>query len=398
MCKIAIIPGITDKTTVDAWKLMKQLSKDMSISDNDGFGYAAVDGAGKMFGERWFINKEAFMFRSKGPAPDVDFEKIYKGFLKVKGSTESYKGETYNNFGELHEDSLRCAILHARTATCEKNLDNTHPFVIGSFALVHNGIIRNTEELDNKISTCDSECILQEYIKHDVVNDLKNIQAMADKLEGSYACGVIAKQADGRLIVDIMRDRSSRLHGYFIKELNSVVFGTTSGYSDGYGPIPSACRDLKFSITKDFEIPDHRVIRIDVMTGEVLESMDFDSTYKGKRNRGGSTNTTRHLGIVGDGDVYTMRERIFGAAAGMRSREHKNRHQHFNDHQKELELERCLIEGPHNLRSNHEGYEVYGEKTLPPIPGTLEEKKKLYETEWRCDNDGLWHKKASGMK
>lgn len=400
MCKICIIPGITKETTSAAWKLIKELSEEMTLQDDDGFGYAALDAEGKMFGERWFNPKDSFKHREKGLSQEVKLEEQYKGFIKVP-KKETRGG--YNDFGAVHEDSMKCAILHARKATCAKTMENLHPFVIGDTALVHNGVIGNVEELDYKVSTCDSECILTEYIKNDVANNLKNIQKMADKLQGSYACGVISKMADGTLIIDVFRDSASRLKGYFIKELGVIVFGTP-GYSDGWGPIPSACKDLRFSIIKEYDIPDHKACRINAMTGEVMEYVSFDGTYKGKRNRGGtSSDTTRSLTLIGE-DVYSRRRSIFG----VQSHEHKSRHQQhqqWSDDQKEKELERMLVQGEFN-GTGYETYDPYkDDKTIPPIPNdkvlSLSEKKEIWEQDFQPDESGTWHRrelKAAGQK
>lgn len=392
MCKIAIIPGITDETTENAWKLIKELSEEMSLSDDDGFGYAALDAEGNMFGERWFNPKDAFKTRDKNPPKEAEVEKTFKGFLKSAKKVSDKP--MYNDFGNVHETSLRCAILHARKATCAKTMENLHPFVIGDFALIHNGVIHNTAELTQKVSTCDSECILNEYIKHDVVNNLKNVQKMVDKLDGYYACAVIGKQADGRKIIDVFRDSAAKLRGYYIKELNQVVFGTT-GHSETYGPIPSACKDIHFTITEEFEIPNHKIVRMDAMTGEVLDSMDFDGTYKGKKKRGGG-----HGGNLtvydGSGSVRENMRNIFGT----KTDEHNNRHQSWSDKQKEEEIERMLVEGDVNFS----GYEVLDKdgKTIPPIPNNLvpsysdaSKKKEVWEQDFEMDASGMWHKKAA---
>jgi predicted glutamine amidotransferase len=395
MCKIVIIPGITDETTKDAWRLMKELSHEMTFQDDDGFGYAALDKEGKLFGERWFNPKDAFLHREKGVSKDVTLEEQYKGFIKI--SKKEPKGG-YNDFGNVHEESLRSAILHARKATCARTMENLHPFVIGDTALVHNGVIANTEELDYKVSTCDSECILTEYIKHNVANDLKNIQKMADKLQGSYACGVISKMADGTQIIDVFRDSASKLRGYFIKELGVIVFGTS--YQEGWGPIPSACKDLRFTIIKEYEIPDHRVCRINAMTGEVMGYMEFDGTYKGKRSRGGG-GTTRLPMVYGGEDVHSKYNNVFGT----RSHAHKSRHQQWSDDQKEKELERMLVNGEFNGL----GYETYDpdkdDKTIPPIPNdkvvSISERKEIWEQDFAPDEGGTWHRrelKAVGNK
>lgn len=390
MCKIAIIPGIKKETTNAAWRLMKELSEEMTMSDNDGFGYAALDGEGKMFGERWFYPKDAFKYTEKSVAPEITLEKQYEGFIKVPKADERKAGN-YNNFGVVHENSLSCAILHARNATCARTMENLHPFVIGETALIHNGVIGNTEEIGYKNSTCDSECILVEYIKNDVANDLKNIQKMADKLRGSYACGVISKMSDGTPIVDVFRDTSSKLRGYFIKELGQIVFGTA--YQEGWGPIPSACKDLRFTIVREYEIPDHKAVRINAMTGEVMQWLDYDSTYKGKSGRDGGSN--RSLTLLGN-EVANRHRNVFPNAGHT----HSDRHKNWSDKQKEEEMERMLCEGDFSYL----GYTTYiPEDKLPVVPNKdvlsiSSARVEVWEEDFEPDESGMWHKKAVSSK
>jgi hypothetical protein len=392
MCKIAIIPGITDETTPAAWKLIKELSEEMTNMDDDGFGYAALDKDGKLFGERWFNPKEAFKLRTKIAMKEGQIESMFKGFVKtVKGS----KGERYNNFGEVHEKSLRTAILHARKATCAKTMENLHPFVKGDTALIHNGVIQNTKELTNEIGTCDSECILHEYIAAGVATDLKNVQKMVDKLDGYFAIAILSTMPDGRKVVDILRDSAARLRGYYIKELNQVIFGTT-GHTELYGPIPSACKDIGYTITEEYEIPDCKAVRLDAMTAEVLQTVDFEKTYKSKKS----------LTVVND-DVNKSFSRMFGPG----QRRHDDKVKNFSDKQKEEELERMLTEG--DMQGEWAGYDVVTyedgvkkETKMPPIPNHLipsaseidSKRRDVWEQDFEVDEMGTWHKKVASNR
>lgn len=379
MCKIAIISGITDETTKMTWELMKKLSKEMTRNDDEGFGYAAIDGNGKLFGERWYDPKDAFHNRDSSMRFHNDLIKKYKGMLKGKEPI-------HNSFGEVHENSLRTVIIHARKATCERSIRNTHPFVIGDTALIHNGVIRNTTELENKVSTCDSECILNEYIKYKVSDDLKSIQKVADKLEGYYACGVISKTSKGQVIVDIFRDKAAKLEAYFVKELNTVIFATP-GFSDSYGSVPSACKDSGLTITDRYEVSEAFALRMDAMTGEVLDGTAYDSTYKDKKKKGSGTGGNNAIQIWRNGEnVRDKYSKMFDSHSS------KSHHRTWSDQQKDDELERALCEG------FGEGYEVYGDAAgkFPAGPKTQAEVKKEYEEDFICDGDGTWHRKGTG--
>lgn len=270
MCKIAIISGITPETKDKAWEFVKAMAKEMSDFQNrDGLGYAAVDGNGVMFGERWWTNSDAFSERN--PLTELD-RNILNAFNGMLGKTISY-----NNFGEgidfedVEQTDLRSIILHTRLATSGKEFNNTHPFVINNTALIHNGIIRNADKLGLKNSTCDSEAILVQYENENVRNSVANIQDVADKLEGYYACGIISKTDEGRMIVDVFKDKSASLSAFFIKELNTVVFATSEL------AVKSACRTLSFEIVSEYLVRAGCLVRFDALTGRVIETQRFNT-------------------------------------------------------------------------------------------------------------------------
>lgn len=379
MCKIAVIPGLTDETTELAWNFIKKLSKEMvGFSDDDGFGYAAIDGEGKMFGERWFNPKEAFSNREAKNRLSEENVKRFKGMLKGRQPI-------YNSFGAVHEKSLRSVMLHARNATSAKVFENTHPFVIDGTALIHNGVIRNDNEMEKKVSTCDSEVILTEYIKNKVADNLKNIQTVAHKLDGYYAVGVMSNSKSG-MVLDVFKDKSAKLKAYFIKELNTVVFATP-GASENYGPVHTVCRDMKLTILDEYEVDDSRIVRIDAMSGEVLDSISFDSTYKeksGKKKKGNGGSGTGPMNRH-HGDVGTDFRNVFGAQ-GKSQRS-------FMEQQRDDELERdlidgvCFYDGTTQLNSD-----------LPALPEGKSTNKYDHSLDWEEDENGHWHKKTgSGL-
>lgn len=374
MCKIAVIPGLSDESTVLAWNFVKKLAKEMSsYQDDDGFGYAAIDGEGKLFGERWFNPKEVFSNREEKALIAESVIKKYKGF--VKGALP-----VYNRFGDVHERSLRAIMLHARNATTAKVFSNTHPFVIDGTALIHNGVISNYDALKSKkgYSTCDSEVILTEYLDKKVADDSKAIQNVASRLDGYYACGVLSKNKDGVMLVDVFKEKTARLKGYFIKELNTMVFATP-GHSDEYGPVPSVCRDMGLTLVDQFELESEKLVRIDAMTGEVLDYIGFDSTFKKKekKNKGGNDS-----GDTG-GSIHDKYNNLF------RSSRH-NRHQTVLDKQKDGELEMELLAGCFTEQGDDN--QLRSETDWPQLPaGTREVMEDL---DWEQDSDGIWHKKA----
>lgn len=382
MCKIAVIPGLTDNNTELAWKFIRKMAKEMSgYSDDDGFGYAAIDGDGKLFGERWFNPKEAFLNRDEKAIIAEQTIKKYKGFVKGKVSV-------YNSFGVVHDKSLRSVMLHARNATTEKSLINTHPFVLDGTALIHNGVIANHDMLTKKVSTCDSEVILTEYLKQKVADNIKNINGVAGRLDGYYACGVLGKQKSGKLILDIFKETTARLRGFFIKELNTMVF-TTPGANDYHGPIQTVCRDMGLTIVEEFELEDSRILRLDALTGEVMDCQEFDSTFrdktvKKKEHKGGTGGGTGTGGSHSRGNhshsgIGPFNTFLNGDQTSQRS---------FHEKQQDDELERELLDGS----LFRKGTELNDD--LPALPEGSSTSKYNMDEDFEEDENGIWRRKS----
>ncbi len=105
-------------------------------------------------------------------------------------------------------DSI-CAIAHTRWATHGKPTEeNAHPHMSpsGMFAVVHNGIIENAEEIkktllknNNFKSETDTEVfahLLEKYYSDDVVSAVANACAV---LKGSYAFGILCGDTPGMI-------------------------------------------------------------------------------------------------------------------------------------------------------------------------------------------------------
>lgn len=271
MCKILNIAGINNGTKDAAWKFIHEMGKEMSKNNDDGLGYTAIDKDGDMFGERWLHNNEAFKTRTALSELDKKLIESYNGCIN--------KEDKYNSFGNLNE-SIVAITLHTRMATSGKQFYNTHPFVLDDVSLIHNGVIRNTTSLINTMSTCDSECILHEYVDNDVSSDVKNFQKVVDKLEGYFALGVLGYNQVGYYL-DIIKDNKASLYAAYIEQLGTVVF--TTDISDVY----KVCKKLKYKVVSHYEVIDNVLLRLDVVTGKAFNSFIF----KPKPTVYSSTNT-----------------------------------------------------------------------------------------------------------
>jgi hypothetical protein len=218
MCKICVIPGIKPDKVENAWKFAWMLTPFLTESEKNGFGYCAVDNDSRIFGERWLDVKEAFMYR-----PDVA-NKAREMADKYDGALTLLDDIRYNNFGTINKD-IRAIMLHGRTATNDINITNTHPFVDGQTALIHNGVV-TTSSKKKCYSTCDSEKILVEYLDKKVNEDIDNVEDMTDELSGFFACGVMSRQNDN-FILDVFKDDKASLWAAYIEELDTTIFCTS---------------------------------------------------------------------------------------------------------------------------------------------------------------------------
>lgn len=266
MCKIMIMSGITDETKENAWAFCKAMAVQMSSpnsAEKDGFGYAAIDAQGNLFGERWVDNKAAFKHQNPyGSEVDNTYLKKYKILSKER---------MYGNFGVFNEN-IRSITMHSRSSTNTVSYKNTHPFVEDFTSVIHNGVIHNDDKLTKKTSTCDSEVILHEYIKYNIANRPGKFKKVANRLEGYYALGIFSKTSEGRVILDIIKDNSAKLEAYMIKELNCVVFATPKFNGSS---VEDACKTLGFEIISKYEVKANRLQRLDALTGETIAYESF---------------------------------------------------------------------------------------------------------------------------
>lgn len=262
MCKIAIIAGLDPKNKENNWEFVQELGALMSKGNSDGLGYTAVDIEGKIFGEHWLFNHEAFDIRN-------NMNKIierYQGFLK--GSAEP----KYKSFGSI-TDEITAITLHTRMATGKIALENVHPFVDmeQDTSVIHNGVISNWEITDNIRSTCDSERILNQYLDKDVMKKPSMFQRMIDELTGYFACGIISRDDEGTRIIDVFRTRAN-LGAVFVKELNALVITTDVSL------VYKVAKDFNFKILGKFDVEENMLLRLNAATGGVMLAQKYEDT------------------------------------------------------------------------------------------------------------------------
>lgn len=276
MCKILVMPGVKTDNQEALLDFIKEMGEEMTMMNTDGLGYAAIDTEGKMFGERWHNNREAFDVRNPITELDKNIMEKCLGFL--------WKEESYDSHGVVNLGNISSLILHTRSATSGKDFCNTHPFVNQNTALIHNGIIRNHEKFDKEVSTCDSEAILAQYLKHNVAENPEAIKDATKPLAGYWACGVLS-YSNGEPIVDIFRDKQARLSSAYIKEFNTTV------YTTDIDDLMKAAKSCALTVTSVFTVEREKMIRYHALTGDVLGVYEFEgnsstSVYSGHSSGG----------------------------------------------------------------------------------------------------------------
>lgn len=284
MCKIMVMSGINEHNRKLAWEFTKLMAVQMSPGNSDGLGYSAVTTDGELFGERWHNNTEAFSVRhvnDPSSTEELDMLKAYGGSL-----VSEEKPIRYNRYGVINEDSVAAITLHTRLATSGKQFVNTHPFVRDGVSLIHNGVISNAYELEVIQSTCDSEAILNLYIQHNVRDNPQQIQKVASKLDGYYACGVIAETKKYGYVVDIFKDSRARLSAAYIRDMNIVVFATS------IDDIVAVAQQMGMEIGYKYKVKEGKLLRLSTLTGAPLLVQTFKDEFKERKTKFSKPNST----------------------------------------------------------------------------------------------------------
>lgn len=279
MCKVLAIAGIKKDKVEKVWEFAQIMGQLMSKHNTDGLGYSAITSDGKLFGERWLNNSEAFTNKKYLEERAACDNELFDTFGEaLDGSKKEFKVGEYNTFGEINFPETVALTLHTRMATSPKGLNNTHPFVSDNVSLIHNGVIRNPENFGMKLSTCDSEAILQGYLSEKVKDSVDNIQKLADGLRGYYACAVLSNSDRGP-ILDIFRS-GARLHSAYIKELGTWVISTDDD------DIKSAARYFGYTMGEVYKIHEEKLLRLNCLNTKEMSITKFkaENFYSTGRN------------------------------------------------------------------------------------------------------------------
>lgn len=257
--------GIKDPALAKTF--MAKMAPLMSRVNDDGIGYTAVKGDGELFSQRWLKNHQFFDTSKVMTAPIAKKLAVYAERLPT-----GCLNPNYSEYGTIDFTDIRTVTMHTRFATCGKEFANTHPFIYNDTSLIHNGGISNAVSLGvNKISTCDSEAALQTYLSTGVAKDVDKAQDWLDQLSGRWAFGVLARDRDGRRILDVVRGFSF----LYYMEVPGIGRIFTTDADDAKAVV----RDLKLEFTQTpFLIESNSMYRYDALNGEFLSEPEIDDS------------------------------------------------------------------------------------------------------------------------
>ena len=208
MCKLVIFTEAPyAKQPAKQAKLLDKILTSLAVTDRDGLGITYIDGGGKLLRRRWATSAD------------------YKG-LKVDDCRAPFCVEASDSV--TPRPAAGFVMLHGRTSTRGKGLDNAHPHLAydrdgNAWSLIHNGVVHVTkadEKTLNIDSACDSEYILRAWI----LGGMPKVSAM---IRGYYAFGLIESLVAEANVLHIVKDATATLYAGNRKD-GSYVFATTS--------------------------------------------------------------------------------------------------------------------------------------------------------------------------
>jgi hypothetical protein len=214
MCKLIAIAGLALKNSKQADALVAKSAALLGASQRDGFGYTLMHQAGA-FTER-FLDPQSckgmgLMQRSRNALPSKIRTKVKSGVDFNSDGCIPAKGSIIGSF-----------IAHGRTATCGKEIANTHPFIKsgehGEWIIAHNGIVSYKGDPLPMQSSCDSEHLLNCFVY------LNGEHSFKDTIAG-YAA-IVGFDPNRQLFV--LRDNKAPLYCSWIEQLNCYVNCTDS--------------------------------------------------------------------------------------------------------------------------------------------------------------------------
>lgn len=190
----------------------------LGSSQKDGFGYAINSDAGNYIEK--YVNPQ--------DCAGLSVVKDTIDMLPLSLKTKIVEGVDFDVSGHRPKSGkvIGSFIAHGRTATCGKNIANTHPFSgfneKGQVIIAHNGVVEWDGVTLPTSTTCDSEHLLNCFVH------LNGEQSFKDGISG-YAA-ITGINENGELFV--LRDNKAPLYVKYIKELDTYIVCTDKTHTE----------------------------------------------------------------------------------------------------------------------------------------------------------------------
>jgi len=231
MCKLIAMSSLSCKTLKHASRLIKLSSDLLGSTQRDGFGYALKTSDG-VFIER-YLNPAA--------CNGMGTLKASRDLLPATLQTQLVYGVDYDQHGNLPSKTPLNGsyIAHGRTATCGKNIANTHPFTGYNdgeqWTIAHNGVVDWNGATYPLQTTCDSEHLLNCFLY------ANGEQSFKDGISGYLA--IVGINPQGEMFA--LRDERAPLYVQYVKELNLYILCTDQTHCNEVSKTVIEFNDIK---------------------------------------------------------------------------------------------------------------------------------------------------------
>lgn len=166
------------------------------------------------------------------------------GLFNSKKKFRHHKLRKMNNLNTdlLNKDNFVIGHNRYKTQGDERDNKNNHPFKIGSFIVVHNGVLQNDDELKEKYKYeggVETDSVIIPYLinkfyeeskqKNKEKRELKAIKKTAELLEGSFSIFVY-----NEITKNIYYFKNDKTYFYFFIIDNEYLMGSTSSIKFNY--------------------------------------------------------------------------------------------------------------------------------------------------------------------
>jgi len=176
MCKLAAVTGPLSLSQQHS--ILNVVNGSFSLSQKDGFGFASYSHADRSLAVGRYLDPTHYW-------P-----------FGMRGIPRFLRGGAYKEMGRQLPGVSSCLVMHGRTSTNQKAIENVHPFINGDLVLAHNGMVSwdgPAKLTPHSAKGCDSEQLLS------WLADPGNTFSMAHKVWGGWGAVLLLNTRLGKL-------------------------------------------------------------------------------------------------------------------------------------------------------------------------------------------------------